>query len=249
MGAFAVDGCGRTVVGSSGIEHDGPVSLTETRATELPASPRATRHRVSAWRDPRLLVGVVLVALSGLLGAMLLSGDATVAVWATRDALAEGEPVRSDALVRREVRFADQADADRYVAAADPLPGGATLSRDVGAGELLPRAAVAPDLEAPVVEVPLRVAAEAVPATVGAGSVVDVWVTPSPDRATATDADQAARLVLSDVRVLAVSRGGGALGAAAERQVIVGLDQAQESGLASALADMAAGDVVLVRKS
>lgn len=225
-----------------------PVSLTETRATELPASPRATRHRASAWRDPRLLVGVVLVAGSGLLGATLLAGDATVAVWATRDALAEGEPVRADALVRREVRFSDQSDADRYLAAADTLPGGATLSRDVGAGELLPRAAIAQDQEAPVVELPLRVAAEAVPATVRTGSVVDVWVTPSPDRAATIDGDAAARLVLSDVRVLAVSRGGGALGAAAERQVIVGLDQAQEPDLAGALAEMAAGDVVLVRK-
>lgn len=225
-----------------------PVSLTETRATELPASPRATRHRASAWRDPRLLVGVVLVAGSGLLGATLLAGDATVAVWATRDALAEGEPVRADALVRREVRFSDQSDADRYLAAADTLPGGATLSRDVGAGELLPRAAIAQDQEAPVVELPLRVAAEAVPATVRTGSVVDVWVTPSPDRAATIDGDAAARLVLSDVRVLAVSRGGGALGAAAERQVIVGLDQALEPDLAGALAEMAAGDVVLVRK-
>ena len=224
------------------------MSLTETRATELPASPRATRHRASAWRDPRLLVGVVLVAGSGLLGATLRSGDATVAVWATRDALAEGQPVRADELVRREVRFADQVDANRYVAAADPLPGGATLARDVGAGELLPRSAIAPDQEAPVVEVPLGVAGEAVPATVRTGSVVDVWVAPSPDRVTANAADRAARLVLSDVRVLTVSRGGAALGAAAERQVVVGLDEAQESELASALADMAAGDVVLVRK-
>jgi Flp pilus assembly protein CpaB len=226
----------------------GPVSLTDRRATELPASPRATRHRVSAWRDPRLLVGVVLVAGSGLLGATLLSDDATVAVWATRDAVAAGEPVRADALVRREVRFADQADADRYVSAGDPLPTGATLSRDVGLGELLPRAAIAPDPEAPAVEVPLRVAVEALPATVRTGSVVDVWVTPSPDRATATGPEPAAKLVLRDVRVLAVSRGGGALGAAAERQVIVGLDETEEVDLPGTLADMARGDVVLVRR-
>ena len=226
----------------------GPVSLTDSRATELPASPRATRHRASAWRDPRLLVGVVLVAGSGLLGATLLTGDETVAVWAARDALAAGEPVQTDGLVRREVRFSDQADADRYVSAGDPFPAGATLSRDVGAGELLPRAAIAPGAEAPAVEVPLRVAGEAVPQTVRTGSVVDVWVAPSPDRAAATAPDEPAELVLSEVRVLSVSRGGGALGATAERQVIVGLDEAQERGLADALAVMAGGDVVLVRK-
>ena len=231
-----------------GLSMMGPVSLTDHRATELPASPRATRHRVSPWRDPRLLVGVVLVAGSGLLGATLLADDATVAVWATRDPVAAGEPVRADTLVRREVRFADQVDADRYLSAGDAFPAGATLSRDVGAGELWPRGAIARDVEAPVVEVPLRVAGEAVPATVRPGSVVDVWVTPSPERATEADADAAARLVLPDVRVLAVSRGGGALGAAAERQVIVGLDASQEPDLAAALADMARGDVVLVRR-
>ena len=224
------------------------MSLTETRATEpFPGSPRATRHRGSAWRDPRLLVGVVLVAGSALVGATLLSGEETVDVWATRDALTAGEPVRADGLVRREVRFADQADADRYLTADQPLPTGASLTRDVGAGELLPRAAVAPDRTSPVVEVPLRVAGEAVPLTVRAGSVVDVWVTPDPALAAADDTAGPARLVLEDVRVLAVSRGGGALGASAERQVIVGLDASQERGLAGALGDLARGEVVLVR--
>jgi Flp pilus assembly protein CpaB len=224
------------------------VSLTETRATApLPGSPRATRHRGSAWRDPRLLVGVVLVAGSALVGATLLSGEATVDVWATRDALTAGEPVRAGGLVRREVRFADQADADRYLTADQPLPVGASLARDVGAGELLPRAAVAPDQPTTVVEVPLRVPGEAVPLTVRAGSVVDVWVTPDPALAPADDAAGPAELVLEGVRVLAVARGGGALGASAERQVIVGLDAAQERGLAAALGDLARGEVVLVR--
>ncbi len=226
----------------------GAVSLTDSHPTEVPASPRATRHRVAVWRDPRLLVGVVLVAGSGLLGATLLAGEESVAVWATRDALSAGEPVRAGGLTRREVRFGDQADADRYLAAADPLPSGATVSRAVGAGELLPRSAVAAEQPAAVVEVPLRVAAEAVPVTVRGGSLVDVWVTPAPESTSPGDADPAARLVLADVRVLAVSRGGGALGASAERQVVVGLPEGRQDDLAEALAAMAGGEVVLVRK-
>jgi len=193
-----------------------------------------------------VIVGVVIVAGSGLLGATLLSDEDTVSVWATRDALAAGEPVRGDALARREVRFADQDDADRYVSAARPVPPGATAARDVGAGELLPRAAIATEAEPPVAEVPLRVAAEAVPLSVRPGSVVDVWVTPLPDRAAVGDAGPA-DLVMSGVRVLAVSHGGGAFGAATERQVVVGLDQSQESDLDEALAAIAGGDVVLVR--
>jgi len=226
------------------------VSLTDSRRDEqVPASPPATRHRGSTWRDPRLLVGVVLVAGSALAGATLLSGDETVDVWAVSEGLAAGEPLRTEALVRREVRFTDQADADRYLSADEPLPSGTALARDVGAGELVPRAALTGDEAAPVVEVPLGVAGEAVPATVGTGSRVDVWVTTGLDgTGAAADGSEPARLVLADVRVLAVSRGGAALGAAAPRQVIVAVEADQEDELSEALAAMAAGEVVLVRR-
>lgn len=236
-------------LGNRGDRARGGARDADTPPDRLPASPRATRHRGRVWRDPRLLVGVVLVAASGLAGALVLTGDETVEVWAVRDGLTAGEPVRPDALVRREVRFADQADADRYLAADQPFPPDATLARDVGTGELLPRSALAEGPAPRLVEVPLRVASEAVPATVRTGSVVDVWVTPGPESALAGDGDPPeARVALSDVRVLAVSRGGTALGPAAERQVIVGVDAAQQRDLAAALADMAAGSVVLVRQ-
>lgn len=229
----------------------GCVSVTESRSAPgvLPSSPRATRHRGGAWRDPRLLVGVVLIAASGLAGAVVLSGDETVDVWAARTGASAGEPVAVDTLVRREVRFADQADANRYVSADQPFPAGATFVRDVGAGELVPRAAVTTDAAAPVLEVPLRVTGEAVPSSVRTGSRVDVWVTPGPEAALEGGADaRTARIVLEDVAVLAVSRAGSALGPAAERQVIVGLEETREAELADALGEMATGSVVLVRR-
>ncbi len=230
----------------------GCVSVTESRTGRtapgvLPSSPRATRHRGGVWRDPRLLVGVVLIAASGLAGAVVLGGEETVDVWAVRSAATAGEPVTVDALVRHEVRFADQSDADRYVSAAQPLAGGAVFVRDVGPGELVPRAAISTEPSTPVLEVPLRVAGEAVPASVRTGSRVDVWVTPSPEGALSEDAG-AAVVVLEDVSVLAVSRDGSALGPAAERQVIVGLEQSREGELAEALGEMATGSVVLVRR-
>lgn len=230
-----------------------PVSLS-TRSPHddlsVPASPPATRSARSGWRDPRLFVGVALVAVAALLGATVVGDRDTTAVWAARGPLAEGQAVGVDDLVARELRFTDAADAARYVAADGPVPAGLTLTRDVGAGELLPVAALGEQAEA-LLEVPLTVAAEAVPATVRAGAVVDVWVTPDPDLLgepeSETDGDSV--LVFEAVRVVGVSRGGGALGPAATRQVIVGIADDERAILPRALGRLARGDVVLVRTS
>jgi hypothetical protein len=205
------------------------------------------------WKDPRLVVGVALVAVSALLGAVLLGGgQATSAVWAARTALAEGQPVSAEDLVRREVRFADPADRDRYLSAEQPLPGSGVLVRDVGAGELLPAAALGTERAPELVEVPLAVPADAVPATLRAGSLVDVWVTPDPSLEP-VDGDpsgaERSALVFARVRVLGVSRGGGALGPRSTWQVMVGLAPAQEKALPEALGRLARGSVVLVRRS
>lgn len=221
--------------------------------TEVPSSPAAARHRAALWKDPRLVVGVALVAVSALLGAVLLGGgQATTAVWAARSAMVEGQAVAAEDLVRQEVRFADPADRDRYLSAERPLPEAAVLARDLGAGELVPAAALDAGPTQEVVEVPLSVPADAVPATVRRGSVVDVWVTPDPTLDPGSNGSgkpSQSALVFGRVRVLAVSRGGGALGPRATWQVIVGVAPAQEEALPDALARVARGSVVLVRRS
>ena len=235
-----------------------PVSLsTRSRPDDLavPPSPPASRAGRPGWRDPRILVGVALVAVAALLGATVVGAQETTAVWAARGPLAEGQAVEAGDLVARELRFGDDADASRYRAADGPVPDGLVLTRDVGAGELLPVTAVGDGTRA-LLEVPLTVAAEAVPATVRAGSVVDVWVTPDPnlvptepEGGVAGDPGDAGDsvLVFASVRVVAVSRPGGALGPAATRQVIVGLERDAGSALPQALGRLVRGDVVLVR--
>lgn len=221
------------------------------RGAELSGSPPATRTRAGFWKDPRLAVGVVLVAVCALLGATVLGGsDGTVGVWAARVRLVAGAAVAPADLVRREVRFTDQADADRYLSADASLPAGTVLSRDVGPGELLPRGALGAPGQVAAVEVPLSVPTEAVPATLRPGSVVDVWVTPDADLAAdaAAARDAEALLVLDRVRVLSVSRAGGSLGPTATRQVIVAVEPSQERTLPGALAQLARGSVVLVRR-
>jgi hypothetical protein len=209
----------------------------------LPASPAATRHRRAAWKDPRLVIGVALVAVSALAGATLLGGgDPGTPVWVARTALAQGQRVDPADLVRREVRFPDAASARHYLPADQPLPDSAALARDVGAGELLPRGAVSAGGDSDLVHVPLTVPPTALPATVRVGSVVDVWVTPDPTR---SEVVEEAQMVLQEVPVLHLTRVSGALATGTDRQVIVGVAPDQVGVLPTALAATATGTVVL----
>jgi hypothetical protein len=232
-----------------GIEHDVRVSVqmsTSRDPATLSTPPARRAAPTPTWRDPRLVVGVVIVAVSVLLGVQLFNrADDTVSVWAVRADLRSGTTVGADDLEPRDVRFSDAQDADRYVPADSPVPGGTTLVRDVGAGELLPRAALGESGSSSLVEVPVAVAAEAVPATVGTGSVIAVWVTP--DRAPGDDEGESV-LVFDDVVVVAAPRTGSALGPTSTRQVIVGVAAEQEDGLAAALAQTATGTIVITRQ-
>ena len=138
--------------------------------------PQARRLRRPTWRDPRLGVGVLLVAAAVALGTWAVrDAAATVQVYAAGEALTPGDAVDADALSVREVRLGE--DEDLYHLVADGVPDGAVVTRTVGAGELVPRSAVgdaaAVDLR-PVV-VPLGLA---VPADLAAGAVVDLWLAP-----------------------------------------------------------------------
>ena len=231
------------------IEHDVPVSASaSTSHGPVPGAvtPTARRAASASWRDPRLVVGVVIVALSVLVGVKLFSGaDDTVSVWAVTTDLRSGTTVEEDDLQRRDVRFSDAADADRYVSAQSGLPADTTLVRDVGVGELLPRAALGSADDRSLVEVPVAVAAEALPSTVRAGSVVDVWVTPE---ATSGSAAADSLLVFDDVLVIAVPGSGSALGSSATRQIVVGVDQADEQDLPAALARASTGAILITKQ-
>lgn len=153
------------------------VSLGSPGASVPSVPPVATRAARSGWRDPRLWVGVLLVTASVVAGARLLaSADDTVTVWAVAEDRGAGSPLTEGDLVAVRVRFADTAELDRYFRADDPLPADVVLLRGVGAGELLPRAAVGPQADAGLLQVPLEVAPHRVPPAVGPGSVVDVYV-------------------------------------------------------------------------
>ena len=133
--------------------HDVRVALNLGEATAAASSrgptpsptdvPAALRGHRPAWRDPRLWIGIVLVAASVVVGARVLAAaDDTVQVWAAAGDLGAGQRVEADDLVAQRVRFADRDALAGYFTVDDELPADLELTRGVGKGELLPRAAV-----------------------------------------------------------------------------------------------------------
>lgn len=150
----------------------------DTDPTPRPAAPQpAQRSPASGWRDPRLWAGVLLVAACGVLGARVLgAADDTVEVWAVASDLGAGDEVGADDLVATPVLFGRADGLERYVEVTEELPGDLTLSRGLGAGELLPRSALGDPTEAGTVQIAVAVDDVRVPSSVGAGSVVDVYL-------------------------------------------------------------------------
>lgn len=210
------------------------------------AAPAATRSRPPGWRNPRLLLGLVLVAASVVLGARLMAtADDTVPVWALTRDLPAGATVTASDVEARNVRFPDDTTADAYLSADDAVPSGSRMSRAVSAGELLPRVALARGSGPALVEVPISVASDDLPATVHQGSHVDVWVTPKVSAV--QGAKPTATKVLDDVVVVAVPAVTDRLAPQSTRQVIVGIPEQGAAQIGPALGATSDGHVVVAR--
>ena len=173
------------------IVDDGRVSPDPADRAAVP--PAAQRSPAPGWRDPRLWVGVLVVAGSVVLGARVLgAADDTVQVWAVAEDLGAGDEVGAEDLVATAVLFGDEGGLDRYVEVDEQLPAGLTLTRALGEGELLPRSAMGDAAEAGMVQIAVAVDDVRVPSGVGAGSVVDVYLlsggSATDDGSAATDA-------------------------------------------------------------
>lgn len=156
---------------------DGTNGAVAAMAPAAVGSPPATRITLPRWRDGRLVLGVVLVLLSVLLGARLLSGAQrrTDVVVAARP-LQAGHVVTAGDLEVRAVRLSGV--GGHYWPGAD-LTGllGHAVMTAVAAGDLLPRSVVAAEADpkpARVVSVPVDPTRLPV---LGAGDRVDVFAT------------------------------------------------------------------------
>lgn len=108
--------------------------------SELPV-PTARRLMPPSWKDSRLLLGVLLVLGSVVLGATAVgAADDRVGVWAAREDMTPGDPVRAGDLVRIDVQLGTT--ADKYLVTDRDIPDGAVLDRSLRPGELVPRSAL-----------------------------------------------------------------------------------------------------------
>jgi hypothetical protein len=134
-------------------------------------SPVPRRLRTPSWFDLRLVVGVVLVLGSVLAGVLLVSSsDQTQRMWAVTHDVGAGVVLTSDDVravaIRLPAGHAAYFDTGTDVA-------GQTLTRQVGAGELLPRSAVGQTTASTTVTIPLS--ADVAP-KIKAGQRITVWV-------------------------------------------------------------------------
>lgn len=135
---------------------------------------RPERADRGAFRlDPRLLIGVVLIAASTTGVWALVSGlDDSTEVYAARGTLTPGTRVDAADLTTESVRLGTT--VDQYLVPGDVPESGLVVSRTIEAGELVPDSAVdAVDRTGlATVVVPSR---GALPSGLGAGTSVDVW--------------------------------------------------------------------------
>jgi hypothetical protein len=140
------------------------------------SDPRPSPGRRRTTLDPRLLLGIALVAASvaGVLG-IVGAADRRVTVYAAAETLAPGDRVAADDLVPRQVALDDA--RTLYLTDADLGPSGLFATTVVRRGELVPRSAVGSEQGSDSTSLVLRLGGE-VSASVVAGAVIDVWASP-----------------------------------------------------------------------
>ncbi|MGX5716917.1 hypothetical protein [Arthrobacter sp. MAHUQ-56] len=198
----------------------------------------AARLKRPSWKDPRLMVGILLV-LASVAGVVYLIGsaDRTTEVYAARDGIAVGEPVTPDNVVRVRVRLGDT--EQHYITASDGLPAGTVAVQRIAKDQLVPRASLG-DVDQlnrkPVaIQIEQSLPSQAVP-----GARVDVWVA-QPD---AKNGYSEPKLVLPGAEIAEVATGSTALGSSKTTVLMVLVEDSQMPALLGAQANEAKISVV-----
>jgi hypothetical protein len=196
------------------------------------------RLKKPSWKDPRLVVGILLV-LASTAGVVSLLGaaDQTTEAYAAREAIAVGERLTADKLHRVKVRLGDL--EQRYLTPESGLAEGAVAVQRIGQDQLVPRDSLG---ELDVLDrKPVAVTVdEALPAQAAAGSRVDVWVALPDER----NGYSQPTLLLPGAEIAQLTPGSTALGSARSTVVMVLVTDSQMPQLLGAQANKAKISVV-----
>ncbi len=181
------------------------------------------------WADLRFLLGIALIVFS-VAGVWLVVAAArqTVPVFAAATTLVPGQRVDADDL--RVVEVALGPLQDSYASPATLHPG-AVAARAVPAGELVPRDALGDAARARTTTVVVRSASD-VPATVAAGSSVEVWAAAPRERG----AFDTPRILIAAATVASVERDRSVMGSDGVAVEIV-IERADVAATLAAIAD------------
>ncbi|RAX44156.1 hypothetical protein DQ354_17040 [Arthrobacter sp. AQ5-06] len=202
------------------------------------AATTGARLKPPSWKDPRLLVGVLLV-LASVVGVISLVGgaDQTTEVYAARDSIAVGEKLTTDNVVRAKVRLGET--EQHYVTVEAGLPDGLVAVQRIGKNQLVPKESLATvdALDRKPVAVTID---EALPPQAVAGTRVDVWVA-LPD---ARNGFSEPKLLLPGAEIAQVTAGSTALGSSRNTVLMVLVADSQMPAILGAQANHAKISVV-----
>lgn len=205
---------------------------------ESTATATAARLRRPSWKDPRLLVGILLVLVSVAGVVFLVNGaDRTTEVYAARDGIAVGEQLTPENVVRAKVRLGET--EQHYIPVESGLPEGMVAVQRIGKDQLVPRASLGEvdDLD----RKPVAITVEGIlPSQAVAGARVDVWVA-QPD---AKNGFSEPKLLLPGAEIAEVAEGSSALGSTKTTVLMVLVEDGQMPALLGAQANDAKISVV-----
>jgi hypothetical protein len=192
--------------------------------------------RRAFWGDARFFLGILLVVAS-VAGVWLVVASArqTVPVYAAARTIVPGEVIAPGDL--RVVDVALGSVADTYLS-ADEFGEAAVATRTIAAGELVPVGAIGSADSTRTTSVVVRSTVD-VPASVGAGSVVEVWSAPPLEQG---EYDEP-RILVADATVVSVTRDDSMIGGGAAALELV-VPRSDVAAILAAMADEAALSVV-----
>ena len=192
----------------------------------------AGRLRRPGWRDPRLLLGLLLIAVSvTAVTATVRSADETAPYYAARTTLTPGTIVTRDDVKIVRVRI----EGGTYVAPGDE-PWGKVVARVIGRDELLPAGALTAAENFAARTIAVRTTLPLADG-IDAGSVVDVYLTTDDDNPSTS-------VVARGLTVESVEHDDGSFSASTVETVYVVAARDEVEGLLDALASR--GDISVV---